>query len=199
VRHREIVLKPVGPQVSSIQGILGGTIMGDGQVVVILDMAPLIERALAEQRLPGQVDFETSRAAVETEEAKRTPLVMVVDDSITMRRVTARILEHHGLEVITARDGVDAVDQLFERVPDLMLLDIEMPRMDGFELAAHVRGDTRLSHVPLMMITSRSGEKHREHARELGVNRYLIKPYQETNLVRNVFEMLELPVPGSEE
>ncbi|MGK7294681.1 MAG: Hpt domain-containing protein [Candidatus Wenzhouxiangella sp. M2_3B_020] len=195
--HREIVLKPVGPQISSIPGILGGTIMGDGQVVVILDVAPMIENALAERRLPGMVEVES--VATEEEEAKRTPLVMVVDDSITMRRVTSRILEHHGLEVITARDGVDAVDQLYERVPDLMLLDIEMPRMDGFELAAHVRDDSRLADIPIMMITSRSGDKHREHARKLGVDRYLIKPYQEANMVRNVFEMLDMPVPGDEE
>ena len=195
--HREVVLKPVGPQISSIPGILGGTIMGDGQVIVLLDMAPLIERALTERRLPGMVEVEAT--AISEEEVKRTPLVMVVDDSITMRRVTARILEHYGLEVITARDGVEAVDMLFERVPDLMLLDIEMPRMDGFELATYVRDDTRLSHVPIMMITSRSGDKHRQHAKELGVNRYLIKPYQEANLVRNVFEMLEMPVPGEED
>ncbi len=195
--HREIVLKPVGPQISSIPGILGGTIMGDGQVVVILDMAPLIERAIREQRLPGLVQRSDSTAA-DVEEVKRAPLVMVVDDSITMRRVTSRILEHHGLEVLTARDGVEAVDLLFERVPDLMLLDIEMPRMDGFELAAHVRDDTRLSEVPIMMITSRSGDKHRDRAKKLGVERYLIKPYQEANMVRNVFEMLELPVPGDD-
>jgi chemosensory pili system protein ChpA (sensor histidine kinase/response regulator) len=84
---------------------------------------------------------------------------------------------------------------LFERVPDLMLLDIEMPRMDGFELAGYVRDDARLKDVPIMMITSRSGDKHRERAKQLGVNRYLIKPYQEANLMRNVFEMLELPDP----
>ncbi len=195
--HREVVLKPVGPQISSIPGILGGTIMGDGQVVVLLDMAPLIERALSEHRLPGMIEVETAETA--EEEIKRTPLVMVVDDSITMRRVTARILEHHGLEVVTARDGVEAVDMLFERVPDLILLDIEMPRMDGFELAGYVRDDNRLAQVPIMMITSRSGDKHREHARQLGVDRYLIKPYQELNMVRNVFEMLEMPVPGEGE
>ena len=194
--HQEIVLKPVGPQISSIPGILGGTIMGDGQVIVLLDMAPLIEGALTNRRLPGMVAVEPEQTAAE--EIKRTPLVMVVDDSITMRRVTARILEHHGLEVITARDGVEAVDMLFERVPDVMLLDIEMPRMDGFELATHVRDDSRLAQVPIMMITSRSGDKHREHARQLGVNRYLIKPYQEAEMVRNVFEMLEMPVPGEE-
>ena len=193
--HREIVLKPVGPQISSITGVLAGTIMGDGQVVVILDIAPLIERAMQEQRIPGRI--ETADQAPAQEEVKRTPLVMVVDDSITMRRVTSRILEYHGLEVITARDGVEAVDLLYERVPDLMLLDIEMPRMDGFEVAAHVRDDTRLSELPIMMITSRSGDKHRDHARSLGVERYMIKPYQEANLVQNVFEMLGLPQPDA--
>ena len=195
--HREIVLKPVGPQISAIPGVLAGTIMGDGQVVVILDIAPLIERALDQQRLPGRV--ESADQAPAQQEAKRTPLVMVVDDSITMRRVTTRILEHHGLEVITARDGVEAVDLLYERVPDLMLLDIEMPRMDGFEVAAHVRDDARLSELPIMMITSRSGDKHREHARSLGVERYMIKPYQEANLVQNVFEMLDLPQPDAQD
>ena len=188
--HREIVIKPVGPQISSITGILGGTITGDGLVVPILDMGPLIRQAFEHELLPGhRVEHE------EIEEVKRTPLVMVVDDSITMRRVTARVLEHRGLEVMTARDGLDAVETMFERVPDLILLDIEMPRMDGYELATHVRNDPRLKDVPMIMITSRSGEKHRQHAKELGVNGYLIKPYQEAELVENVFEQLKMPVP----
>ena len=195
--HREIVLKPVGPQIRAIPGVLAGTIMGDGQVVVILDIAPLIERALDEQRLPGIT--EIAETTPSRDEVKRTPLVMVVDDSITMRRVTSRILEHHGLEVITARDGVEAVDLLFERVPDLMLLDIEMPRMDGFEVAEHVRDDARLTELPIMMITSRSGDKHRERAKTLGVERYMIKPYQEVSLVQNVFDMLKLPQPGAQD
>ena len=189
--HREIVIKPVGPQISSIPGILGGTITGDGQVVPILDMGPLIRRAFDRDILPGRGTVLTEK----TQELKRTPLVMVVDDSITMRRVTSRVLEHRGLEVVTARDGLDAVEAMFERVPDLILLDIEMPRMDGYELAIHVRNDPRLKEVPMMMITSRSGEKHRQRAREVGVNDYLAKPYQETDLVQHVFDLLEMPVP----
>jgi chemosensory pili system protein ChpA (sensor histidine kinase/response regulator) len=191
--HREIVIKPVGPQISSITGILGGTITGDGQVVPILDMGPLIRRAFEKNLLPGhEAEYERAERA---EEVKRTPLVMVVDDSITMRRVTARVLEHRGLEVMTARDGLDAVEAMFERVPDLILLDIEMPRMDGYELATHVRNDPRLTHVPMVMITSRSGEKHRQHAKDLGVNGYLTKPYQEADLVEEVFDQLRMPVP----
>ena len=187
--HREIVIKPVGPQISSIIGILGGTITGDGQVVSILDIGPLIRRAFAEDTVPGHGDIlEADQAA----EVKRTPLVMVVDDSITMRRVTSRVLENRGLEVVTARDGLDAVEALFDRVPDLILLDIEMPRMDGYELATHVRNDPRLKDLPMMMITSRSGEKHRQRAKEIGVNDYLAKPYQESELVQHVFELLNM-------
>ena len=190
--HREIVIKPVGPQISSIPGILGGTITADGQVIPILDMGPLIRRAFALDLIPG---LGATREAEKTQEVKRTPLILVVDDSITMRRVTSRVLEHRGLEVTTARDGLDAVEAMFERVPDLILLDIEMPRMDGYELASHVRNDPRLKEVPMMMITSRSGEKHRQRARDLGVNDYLAKPYQEADLVHHVFDLLQTTVP----
>jgi chemosensory pili system protein ChpA (sensor histidine kinase/response regulator) len=185
--HQEIVVKPVGPQISSIPGILGGTIGADGQVMVILDMGPLIRRGL-----------ERAATAVPTEpvqplrEETRTPVVMVVDDSITMRKVTTRVLENHSLEVMTAQDGVDAVEKLHDRVPDLMLLDIEMPRMDGYQLLEHVRADARLRHVPVVMITSRAGQKHRKKARVAGANAYLTKPYQEADLVEQVSEMLEI-------
>ncbi len=186
--HREIVIKPVGPQISSIPGILGGTITGDGRVMLILDMGPLIRRGITEALRPIAKPLPVEAAK---EERKRTPLVMVVDDSITMRKVTSRVLENSDYEVLTAKDGLDAVEQLLERVPDVMLLDIEMPRMDGYELAEHVRADTRLRHIPLVMITSRTGKKHRDRAEQLGVNRYLTKPYQEQDLLNCVSEMLE--------
>ena len=117
---------------------------------------------------------------------------MVVDDSITMRKVTSRVLENHSLEVMTAQDGLDAIEHLHERIPDLMLLDIEMPRMDGYELAEHVRADPRLRHIPIVMITSRAGQKHRKKARDAGANAYLTKPYQEADLLARVGEMLQL-------
>jgi chemosensory pili system protein ChpA (sensor histidine kinase/response regulator) len=125
-------------------------------------------------------------------EETRTPVVMVVDDSITMRKVTSRVLENHSLEVITAQDGVDAVEKLHDRVPDLMLLDIEMPRMDGYQLLEHIRADARLRHVPVVMITSRAGQKHRKKARTAGANAYLTKPYQEAELIEQVSEMLDI-------
>jgi chemosensory pili system protein ChpA (sensor histidine kinase/response regulator) len=117
-------------------------------------------------------------------------MVMVVDDSVTMRKVTGRVLERHNLEVATAKDGIDALERMAERVPDLMLLDIEMPRMDGYELATAMKAEARLRDVPIIMITSRTGEKHRQRAMEIGVQRYLGKPYQEPELMRNVFELL---------
>lgn len=132
------------------------------------------------------------REIADDDAGERPALVMVVDDSITMRKVTQRVLERADLEVITAKDGVDAVEKLQERTPDLMLLDIEMPRMDGYELASYMKNDARLRNVPIMMITSRSGEKHRQRAMEIGVERYLGKPYQESDLLRQVQEMLEV-------
>jgi chemosensory pili system protein ChpA (sensor histidine kinase/response regulator) len=179
--NREIVVKPVGPQVASVPGIFGATIMGDGSVVVILDVAPLVRRQAA---LPRDV------APAPAIEARKVPLVMVVDDSVTMRKVTGRVLERHNFEVGTAKDGIDALERMVERVPDLMLLDIEMPRMDGYELATAMKADARLRNVPIIMITSRTGEKHRQRAFEIGVQRYLGKPYQEHELLRNVFELL---------
>ncbi|HVJ36332.1 MAG TPA: response regulator, partial [Stenotrophomonas sp.] len=154
--NREIVVKPVGLQIASVPGIYGATITGDGRVVVILDVAPLVRRHLA----------QPVRAAAEPlpEASRRVPLVMVVDDSLTMRKVTGRVLERHNFEVAVARDGVEALEQLEERVPDLMLLDIEMPRMDGYELATAMRADARFKDVPIVMITSRSGDKHRQRA-----------------------------------
>ena len=177
----EIVVKPIGPQVTSIPGVYGASIMPDGGVVVILDLAPLVRHNSARQKL--QV-VETVDSNV-----RSMPLVMVVDDSITMRKVTSRILERNNYEVILARDGLEAIEKMADHVPDLVLLDIEMPRMDGYEVAQNMKADSRLQNVPIMMITSRTGEKHRQRAFELGVERYLGKPYQEHELMRQVNEI----------
>ncbi|HWS77107.1 MAG TPA: Hpt domain-containing protein [Thermomonas sp.] len=188
VGNREIVVKSGGPQLASVPGIFGATIMGDGSVVVILDVAPLVRRQVA---MPRDVE-----AAPQLVEQRRVPLVMVVDDSVTMRKVTGRVLERHNFEVATAKDGLDALERMADTIPDLMLLDIEMPRMDGYELATAMKADPRMRDVPIIMITSRTGEKHRERAMELGVQRYLGKPYQEVELMRNVFELLGVERTG---
>jgi chemosensory pili system protein ChpA (sensor histidine kinase/response regulator) len=176
---REIVVKSLGPQFAAVQGVSGATILGDGRVVLILDLLAPIRamQARVPQRPAGQ-EIEA--------EPHRPLLVMVVDDSVTVRKVTSRLLERHGMNVLTAKDGADAMLLLEEHMPDLMLLDIEMPRMDGFEVATQVRNDERLRHLPIIMITSRTGQKHRDRAMAIGVNDYLGKPYQESVLLESI-------------
>ncbi len=178
---REIVVKSLGPQFAAVQGLSGATILGDGRVVLILDLlAPI--RAM-QARLPQRPQAHDVEVEVE---AHKPLLVLVVDDSVTVRKVTSRLLERHGMNVLTAKDGVDAMLLLEEHLPDLMLLDIEMPRMDGFEVATQVRADERLQHLPIIMITSRTGQKHRDRAMAIGVNDYLGKPYQESVLLESI-------------
>ncbi len=179
---REIVVKSIGRQLSSVSGLSGATIQGDGRVVLILDMPALI------RRVDSQQDEETSFE--ELPKAQKIPTVMVVDDSITVRKVTTRLLERYDFQVITAKDGVDAVTILADTLPDVMLLDIEMPRMDGFELATIIRHDKRLKQIPIIMITSRTGGKHRERAESIGVNRYMGKPYNEVDLLETINSLL---------
>jgi chemosensory pili system protein ChpA (sensor histidine kinase/response regulator) len=173
VGSREIVVKSLGPQISAIRGIAGATILGDGRIVLILDMGSLV-RSEWRARPTETIVFD---------QRDRRTFALVVDDSITVRRVTQRLLERNGMRVLTAKDGVDAVSLLQEHLPDIILLDIEMPRMDGYEVAAHVRNDPRLKEIPIVMITSRVSEKHRARAIELGVDDYLGKPYQESQLL----------------
>ena len=182
VGSREIVVKSVGPQISGIRGISGATILGDGRIVIILDIGALVR---AEWRARVQAPVPAK------ERGDRRTFAMVVDDSITVRRVTQRLLERNGMRVLTARDGMDAVALLQDNVPDVILLDIEMPRMDGYEVAAHVRNDPRLKDVPIIMVTSRVGEKHRARAIELGVDDYLGKPYQEAQLLDAIAPLVE--------
>lgn len=180
---REVVVKSAGPMVASIEGVAGATILGDGSIVVILDVASLVRNA-TDQR-------DSSEYVVAEASEDLRPVVLVVDDSITVRRVTQRLLERNGMRVLLAKDGVDAVAVMQEQVPDLVLLDIEMPRMDGYEVATHIRNTDELQHVPITMITSRVGEKHRARAFELGVDKYLGKPYQENQLLDVIHPMLE--------
>ncbi|WP_339450596.1 Hpt domain-containing protein [Pseudomonas sp. EA_5y_Pfl2_R50] len=176
---REIVVKSLGAQFATVQGVSGATILGDGRVVLILDLlAPI-------RAMQARIEAPPTLPEIDSEPHKPL-LVMVVDDSVTVRKVTSRLLERHGMNVLTAKDGVDAMLLLEEHMPDLMLLDIEMPRMDGFEVATQVRQDERLRHLPIIMITSRTGQKHRDRAMAIGVNDYLGKPYQESVLLESI-------------
>ena len=194
VGSREMVVKSVGPQIAGIRGIAGATILGDGRIVIILDLGALVRS-----------EWRGRKPLVEGPTEDRRTFALVVDDSITVRRVTQRLLERHGMRVMTAKDGVDALSILQDHLPDVILLDIEMPRMDGYELASQVRADARLAEIPIVMITSRVGEKHRARAIELGVNDYLGKPYQENQLLDAIEPLVEArrrkaaaPAPGRE-
>jgi chemosensory pili system protein ChpA (sensor histidine kinase/response regulator) len=176
---REIVVKGLGPQFAGVSGVSGATILGDGSVVVILDLPALLRSNAA----VAQRAADTAPAPV------RKQHVLVVDDSVTVRKVTSRLLERNGYEVTLAKDGVEAVSTLSEVRPDVMLLDIEMPRMDGFEVATHVRNEARLAELPIIMISSRTGEKHRERAEAIGVDRFLGKPFQEPELLATIREL----------
>ncbi|TNF36106.1 MAG: hybrid sensor histidine kinase/response regulator, partial [Gammaproteobacteria bacterium] len=182
---REIVVKTLGRQFGMVQGLSGATVLGDGSVVVILDLNAMIRGDFIRGQRQQMVEEE-----IDEVEDTRVRTVMVVDDSVTVRKVTSRFLEREGYEVRTAKDGLDAVTQLQDFVPDIMLLDIEMPRMDGFEVASRVKHENRLKGIPIIMITSRTGEKHRERAMSIGVERYMGKPYQEAELLATIEELL---------
>jgi chemosensory pili system protein ChpA (sensor histidine kinase/response regulator) len=177
--NQEIVVKTIGPQLQRIAGITGATVLGTGEIVLILNPVQL---ALKEVAIRPAIVHE----APKPQAAATQPTVMVVDDSLTVRKVTGRLLERQGYRVVTARDGVEAMEKLLELVPDVMLVDIEMPRMDGFDLTRNVRADARLARVPIIMITSRTADKHQSYAREIGVSHFLGKPYQEDDLLEKI-------------
>lgn len=184
---REIVVKPVGGQLATIRGISGATILGDGRVVIILDAGALVRSARPAPDMAQPQPVET---------APREKVALVVDDSITMRRVTQRLLERNGFRVLTAKDGVEAISVLQDNRPDIILLDVEMPRMDGYEFARYVRNNSDTAMLPIIMVTSRVSEKHRARAIEIGVNDYLGKPYQERQLMEAVHHLLSMPKGG---
>ena len=178
--NQEVVVKNIGAQLSRVVGIAGATVLGDGQVVLILNPVALASRT---PLVSVQSAIPSMTAPVMTPVAA-LPTVMVVDDSLTVRKITSRLLTREGYQVVLAKDGVDALEQLLETVPDVILSDIEMPRMDGFDLVRNIRADKRLSAVPVIMITSRTAEKHRNYALEIGASHYLGKPYDEDELLR---------------
>jgi chemosensory pili system protein ChpA (sensor histidine kinase/response regulator) len=186
--NREVVIKNIGPQLARMVGIAGATVLGTGDIVLILNPVALA------QHLAHHPELKAQYAQVAADSPEPVPAlghtIMVVDDSLTVRRVTQRLLEREGYRVLLAKDGVDALEQLQETRPDLMLVDIEMPRMDGFDLTRNVRSDERTKAIPIIMITSRSADKHRNVALELGVNAYFGKPFQEPVLLEAISGLL---------
>ncbi len=182
VGNQEVVVKNVGPQLARLPGLAGVTLLPSGTVALIYNPVALASvyaqtaRELAATKPPAG-------AVPEAAPLDRTPMVMVVDDSLTVRRVTQRLLVREGYRVVTAKDGLDALERLAEERPMVLISDIEMPRMDGFDLVRNVRADPKLQGLPVIMITSRIAQKHRDYAAELGVDHYLGKPYSEEELL----------------
>ena len=175
--NREMVVKNIGPQLARLPGVAGATVLADGRIVLLVNPVQLAQReraALVRTAVP-----QTGAPAI-------AKVIMVVDDSLTVRKITSRLLEREGYRVVTARDGVDALEQLKGELPAVMLIDIEMPRMDGFDLTRNVRGDPRTMEIPIIVISSRTAPKHRSRAAQLGINAYLGKPYQEAELLQRI-------------
>ncbi len=187
IHSTEIVVKPVGVQIASLDGIEGATVLSDGEVALIIDLVDLWNTRHAERD-----EIDQTCLVAKLEEEVSPAIVMVVDDSLTVRRVTERNLSKYGITTLLATDGIDAMEKLSDKVPDVMLVDIEMPRMDGFELTERVRDDPVYKDIPIIIITSRSGPKHRDRAMELGATLYLTKPYQELELMNAINSVLPL-------
>lgn len=211
IGNREVVVKNIGQQLSRMAGISGATVLGSGDIVLILNPLPLAQKmehemlraprlmqensehpqiTVANDPLGAVSEFQHTASQQPVQGLRRHHIVMVVDDSLTVRKVTQRLLLREGYQVVLAKDGVDALQQLQAITPDVMLVDIEMPRMDGFDLTRNIRNDERLSHIPIIMITSRTADKHRNYAQELGVNAYFGKPYQEDVLLNAILGFL---------
>ena len=189
--NQEVVVKNLGPQLSRLPGLAGMSVLASGAVALIYNPVALatVYGAQVEPWIEGRMRKDAASSAGRAEDAaiemsvNAVPLVLVVDDSITVRRVTQRLLQREGYRVSLAADGLQALERLQQERPTVVLSDIEMPRMDGFDLVRNIRNDPRLMDLPVIMITSRIAEKHREHARELGVDHYLGKPYSEDELL----------------
>ena len=205
--NQEVVVKNLGPQLSRLPGLAGMSVLASGAVVLIYNPVALATiygeqaRALstdrAEPHMLESVAGQAPKQAVLVPAAPKIPLILVVDDSITVRRVTQRLLQREGYRVAMAADGLQALERLQEERPTVVLSDIEMPRMDGFDLARNIRADPRLKDLPIVMITSRIAGKHREHAKELGVDHYLGKPYSEDELMNLVRHYCNAEVVGA--
>ncbi|TBO34584.1 response regulator [Aquabacterium lacunae] len=186
--NQDVVVKNLGPQLSRVPGLAGMTLLASGAISLIYNPVALAtvygQEAQHWARQAREEGLAAAALAAQAEaEASRVPLVLVVDDSLTVRRVTQRLLTREGYRVILAKDGLEALECMAEETPTVVLSDIEMPRMDGFDLVRNLRGDARWRDIPVVMITSRIAQKHRDYAAELGVNHYLGKPYSEDELL----------------
>ncbi len=187
IGNAEVVVKNIGSQLAHAPGVEGATITGDGEVILILDPVKLIQRTDVQKVLSTPLAELTTIAQKKT---IKTPTIMVVDDSLTVRKVTCRLLEREGCDVLIAKNGKEAIEILQDSIPDVMLIDLEMPKMNGFELIERVRANPETAHIPMIIISSRTAEKHRKIAKDLGVNIFLGKPYKEEELLNHLSELI---------
>jgi chemotaxis protein histidine kinase CheA/CheY-like chemotaxis protein len=184
IASRDLVVKTLGRYVPRLRGVVGATILGDGSVTPVIDLSELL-RAPATSSLDG-----TSTGLGMSAETVRSRRALVVDDSLSARRSMAQVLSDSGFEVMTARDGMEAVETLEQTRPDILFVDLEMPRMDGIELTSHVRARPETANVPVVMVTSRSTEKHRAQASAAGVNAYVTKPFDADTLLQEAERLM---------
>jgi len=191
INDTEVVIKNLGAQLTQAPGIEGATITGDGEVILIMNPVKLLQRSDVQKLLstPTKISLNTNQR----KKAKTIPTIMVVDDSLTVRKVTCRLLEREGCDVLIAKNGVEAMDILKETIPDVMLIDLEMPKMNGFELIRNIRSKARTAKIPVIIISSRTAEKHQKLAQELNVNVFLGKPYKEDTLIKHLAKFITKP------
>ncbi|MCI0733666.1 MAG: response regulator, partial [Methylococcaceae bacterium] len=182
---RDVVIKGLGCHIGKIPGFIGATILGDGAVAPVLDLPELL-------RVPVRADSGPCIDPGEFEEPdSAAPTILVVDDSLSQRRAMEQLLGDAGYQVLSARDGMEAAEVLAQAEPNLVLTDLEMPRMNGIELTAHIRNQVRHARLPVIMITSRITQKHREMAEEAGIDDYLAKPVRDDDLLKKIIDLLE--------
>lgn len=186
IGNQEVVMKEIGSQLARVPGIVGATVTGDGHIVLIMNPVQIANREVLSV---GSVNVKNVKS--KAKKVVKKSQALVVDDSLTMRKVLSRLLEREGYEVLVAKDGMDAMELLQISVPDIILTDIEMPRMDGFGLSRNIRDDARLAKTPLIMISSRTADKHQNLAKEIGVDAFFGKPVQDEELIEKMKELLK--------
>jgi chemosensory pili system protein ChpA (sensor histidine kinase/response regulator) len=183
---REVVIKNIGYYMRKIHGFVGATILGDGSVTPVLDIPELL-------RAPQQAQTATHHSA-RSQHANtphpKLPLVLIVDDSLSQRRALEHILTDAGFRIYSARDGIEAAEWLAKVKPDIVITDLEMPRMNGIELTSHIRTQANMKDLPIIMVTSRSTQKHKQLAEEAGIDFYLTKPVQDDELLTKIQSLL---------
>lgn len=185
--NSEVVVKNMGPQLSQAPGVEGASIMGDGEIILIINPIKLMQRKEAKEIFTDLPVF----ASAPQQKVPTRPTIMVVDDSLTARKATSRLLEREGCEVLIAKEGLSAIKLLQDAIPDVMLVDLEMPQMNGFELIKNIKNNLKTKDIPIIIISSRTAEKHRKMADELGVNVFLGKPYNEKDLLEHIAQLIK--------